>query len=120
VVSARLQKSGGLLPIVREWFFYSDGKIHHPNGETTMLEANRIGGLLNPTKINELSELKSEYPPPPGSADFETIELTVRGSESIFNIIAVDSNDLVPDTFWDFCDALQDVANNSLAESKKK
>lgn len=119
-VIVRQRTSGGLLPVEREWLFYSDGKIRHPNGEITTLEENIVDKLLSPGRISVLADVAPDYPPPAGSTDFVTIELTIRSHEGIRKITAADSNDLVPAELWDFWNKLQDAAKRSLAKSSDK
>jgi hypothetical protein len=115
-VCVRLRKSGGIIPFEREWYFYSDGRIRHPNGEITKLEDKSFQELLNRTKIVALADLATDYPPPIGSADFETVELTVRGPSGLFRIKAADTSDIIPDRLWDFVGDLTEAAKKSLAE----
>ncbi len=119
-VLVRLRKSGGIIPVEHEWLFYADGTIRHPNGEITKLEEKSFQTLLDKKKIDTLADLDPDYPPPVGSADFVTMELTAHVSSGIFKTRAADSSDLVPDKLWDFWDELQDAAKRSLAASTKK
>lgn len=116
-VLARQRSSGGLIPVEREWLFYSDGKIRHPNGQITRLEENDVKDLLSSCRTGFLVTVAAEYPPPPGSADYTTIELTIRSPEGIRTITAADTSSLVPEELWDFWDALQEAAKKSLVRS---
>lgn len=112
--------SGGLLPIEREWIFYSNGKIRHPNGEITKLDENIVDELLSQSQFSVLTEIATDYPPPATSADFITMELIIRSPKGILKITAADSNNLVPDELWNYWHKLQNAARESLDKSPDK
>jgi len=113
-VVVRQRTSGGLLPVEREWLFYSDGRIRHPNGDITRLEQDDAATVLSAEEFRSLERLAKDYPAPPGSADFVTMDLTFRGPAGVCAITAADSSEQVPDQLFDYWDRLQQAARRSL------
>lgn len=113
-VIIRQRISGGLIPLDREWIFYSNGEIRQPNGEITVLTERQLEDVLGTFQFFESEKIEKSYPAPIGSADFRTLELTLFYNDGIRKITIEDSSDQVPDIFWHYWDSLQDVAKQSL------
>jgi len=102
--------SGGILPFEREWIFYSNGDIRHPNGSITSVPKEQLEDISSGLQLNsELKNMDTIFSAPIGSADFQTLELFLPENNGIKKIKIEDSNDDVPDILWDFWDSLQDL-----------
>ena len=110
-VMISMKRSGGILPISREWLFYSDGRMQHPDGSISYPDAAISDRILNTARINTLTtSLQETYPAPEGSADYVTMELTLRTKKGIRKITAADSNSDIPELFWQFWEELEHEA----------
>ena len=119
-VFIRQRMSGGLIFREREWLFYTDGRIRHPDGKISRLKKENAEQLLEIGRRSGLADMAAEYPPPPGSADHVTMELTFRHAGSVKKIVAVDTNDQVPDRWWDYWQQLRKTAKESFVKAKEK
>ncbi len=116
----RMKTSGGILPVSREWIFYADGRLRHPDGSISQLNAEAASKLLAPDKIAQLAaSVSDKYPAPPGSADYITMELTLWTDNGEKRITAADSNGDIPQLFWQFWDELESTIRLS-ADTKRK
>lgn len=113
-VIIRQSISGGILPLNREWVFYSNGEIRQANGTITKLTEEQLDEMLEMLQAIESEKLENVYPAPIGSADYRTLELTLNYNDSTRKIIIADSNDQVPNVLWQYWDSLQEVAKKSL------
>jgi hypothetical protein len=112
---------GGLIPIEREWIFYANGEVKHPNGSVSILSDEQIRIMKNLFMTKERFEnIDTLYAAPLGSADYTTMELQYFPDQEIKKIRIEDTNSEVPETFWDLWDELQDAAEKSLINSKKE
>ncbi|WP_139063757.1 hypothetical protein [Flagellimonas eckloniae] len=120
-IIVRQKVSGGLLPFEREWVFYSNGEIHHPNGAVSNLSERQLKKLVLSSQMRRgLESMDTLYLAPMGSADFSTMELTLFDSDQIQKIRIEDANDTIPTVFWECWDNFQDLARKSLDRSKEK
>ncbi|MGI9547266.1 MAG: hypothetical protein ACR2MM_08525 [Flavobacteriaceae bacterium] len=115
-IMVRQRVSGGLIPTEREWIFYSNGEIRHPNGEVTTLDDEERLFLLESSELKSLGDLDTVYSAPSGSADYRTLELVLYMDDKAKNFIMEDTNDQIPDAIWDYWDRLQEAAKMSLAK----